>query len=193
MNNNYYEYEYIRDEGGNVSGIVFRHKVNKDYTTPLSDTFEINVNKYYSLYDRLMRKANRRFIKVVRIEEDGKIYFKEVHDFTDNGEFTKSVIDKFDDDIDALANVAKMRLGTGETFISVTNFSGTDTSKPRYSVTELHPPESLSIEGGRNKRGRKSKKYSKTKSKSRTRRGGRRSRRVRQSRKVRKSRRRARS
>ena len=172
MNNNYYEHEYIRDEGGNVSGIVFIHRVNKDNTTPLSDTFEINVNKYYSLYDRRMRKDGG-LIKVLRIDESGrKIYYKRVYDYTDTGQLN--------DDFSHYVANAKIHLGTEELFMPVTDISGTTNRPPLFSVNTLNPMEGFVIrEGGRNKKRhfRKSKKSRRTKRsrsvrRSRNRKGG---------------------
>jgi hypothetical protein len=142
--------------------------------TLLNHSFVMNVGQFYALYD-IKRKTPMGVIKVVRIEEKGFIYYRDVNDYTDNGEFTNSVIKKYVDagPVDEPpVFITNIRLGTAEKYILVTNISGTDTSKPIYSVSELRPMEGAIREGGRSKRGRKSKKYSKTKSKSRTRRGG---------------------
>ena len=154
MNDDYYEYTYINDGGGNVNGIKFTHINNPN---PLTNTFKIEVGRHYSLYDigGVIKKPMHNIV-VVRID-DRNIYYKVFKTFTDD--------------------ISRSHLGEAEHFMPVTNISGTNTTKRLFQLS-LHPGVNIH-EGGRNKRGRKSKKYSKTKSKSRTRRGGRRSRRVR--------------
>ena len=147
----------------------------------LNHRFVINVGQFYALYDIKHRdRDHMRYMSTIKVEriENKSIYYRDVNDYTDGGEFTKSVIRKYEDAGrgDDLVFIANIRLGTAEKFIPVTNFSGTENSEPLYWVSQLNLIEGLVREGGRNKRGRKSKKYSKTKSKSRTRRGGRRSR-----------------
>ena len=174
MSKPHFECEYIKDGEGGVSGIKFKDVGCKG--TLLNHRFVINVGQFYALYD-IKRKAPVGPIKVVRID-DRFIYYKDVNDYTDGGEFTTSVTGKYKRGDEPPIYITNIRLGTAEKFIPVTNFSGTEESHPVYEVSELHPIEGVVREGGRNKRGRKSKKYSKTKSKSRTRRDGRRSRRV---------------
>lgn len=157
MDQKYYKYEYIKDVGGGVSGIKFRHILE---TNPTGSAFTINVGKFYTIYYRKNRTGGR-VIKVVRIADSG-IYYKVVNDYTGSGEISKYV--------------TNMRLGTEEIYMPMISISGSEMELPSVYFT-LHNDVAI-IEGGRNKRGRKSKKYSKTKSKSRTRRGGRRSRRV---------------
>jgi len=159
MNDEYYVCEYMNDEGGNVSGIKFRHIHNTNTTTY---TFIINVGEYYKFHDRRRRGIPGTPIIVVSID-DRNIYYKVIKNFTGSGEIS----------------TRDLRLGTEELFIPVVNISGNENMKPVVQFNPLHMAEGAIREGGRNKRGRKSKKYSKTKSKSRTRRGGRRSRRVR--------------
>ncbi len=163
--------------GGGVSGIKFKDVGCNG--TGLNHSFVINVGQFYALYDIKRPEIPPRHIKVVSIDYQS-IYYKEVNDHTDGGEFTKSVLKKNEDQgLEPPVSITKINLGTAVKFIPVTNFSGTEKSKPVYVVSELHPTQDFVREGGRNKRGKKSKKYSKTKSKSITRRGGRRSRRVR--------------
>jgi hypothetical protein len=177
MSKPHFEYEYIRDEGGNVSGINFIDVGCKG--SVLNHSFVINVGQFYALYDIKRPQIPPRHIKVVSIDNKS-IHYKEVNDYTDDGEFTNSVFRKYEDEglvDEPPVFISKISLGTALKFIPVTNFSGTENSDPVYGVSKLHPMPGFVREGGRNKRGKKSKKYSKTKSKSRTRRGGRRSRR----------------